>query len=179
MTQEASLTVGSFPKTRLRRNRADGWTRRLVAETKLSVDDLIWPVFVRPGTAETEEVASMPGAERVTLDRLAAHVGQAAELGIPMVALFPATPVELKDADGTEATNPDNLICQAARFLKREFPEVGLLGDVALDLYTTHGHDGVLRCATGRSPTTRAWPPSHARLWCRPRLGSTSWDCPT
>ena len=139
------MTVGSFPKTRLRRNRADGWTRRLVAETKLSVDDLIWPVFVRPGVGETEEVASMPGAERVTLDRLAAHVGQAAKLGIPMVALFPATPAELKDADGTEATNPDNLICQAARLLKREFPEVGLLGDVALDLYTTHSHDGVLR----------------------------------
>ena len=139
------MTVGRFPATRLRRNRADGWTRRLVAETKLSVDDLIWPVFVRPGVRETEEVASMPGAERVTLDRLAAHVGQAAELGVPMVALFPAIPAELKDADGTEATNPDNLICQAARLLKREFPGVGRLGDVALDLYTTHGHDGVLR----------------------------------
>lgn len=139
------MTVGSFPETRLRRNRADTWTRRLVAETKLSVDDLIWPVFVRSGARETEEVTSMPGAERVTLDRLAAHVEKAAELGIPMVALFPATPPELKDADGTEALNPGNLICQAARLLKREFPEVGLLGDVALDLYTTHGHDGVLR----------------------------------
>ena len=139
------MTVGRFPATRLRRNRADEWTRRLVAETKLSVDDLIWPVFVRPGVGVTEEVASMPGAERVTLDRLAAHVAVAVELGIPMVALFPATPAELKDTDGTEATNPDNLICQAARLLKREFPEVGLLGDVALDLYTTHGHDGVLR----------------------------------
>ena len=139
------MIVGPFPKTRLRRNRADGWTRRLVAETKLSVDDLIWPVFVRPGTGETEEVASMPGAERVTLDRLPAHVEQAAELGIPVVALFPATPADLKDADGTEAVNPNNLICQAARLLKREFPGVGLLGDVALDLYTTHGHDGVLR----------------------------------
>ena len=145
MAQEASLTVGPFPRTRLRRNRADGWTRRLVAETKLSVDDLIWPVFVHPGTGGTEEAASMPGAERVTLDRLAAHAGQAAELGIPMAALFPATPAELKDADGTEALKPDNLICQAARLLKREFPGVGLLGDVALDLYATHGHDGVLR----------------------------------
>ncbi len=139
------MTIGPFPKTRLRRNRADGWTRRLVAETKLSVDDLIWPVFVCPGAGKTEEVVSMPRVERVTLDRLAAHVEEAAELGIPMVALFPATPAELKDADGTEAANPDNLICQAARLLKREFPEVGLLGDVALDLYTTHGHDGVLR----------------------------------
>jgi len=139
------MTVGPFPTTRLRRNRTDGWTRRLVAETRLSVDDLIWPVFVRPGAGKMEEVASMPGAERVTLDRLAAHVEMAAQLRIPMVALFPATSAELKNADGTEATNPDNLICQAARLLKREFPELGLLGDVALDLYTTHGHDGVLR----------------------------------
>ena len=139
------MTVARFPTARLRRNRADDWTRRLVAETRLSVDDLIWPVFVRPGTGEAEEVASMPGVVRVTLDRLAAHVEPAAELGIPMVALFPATSPELKDTDGSEALNPDNLICQAARLLKREFPQVGLLGDVALDLYTTHGHDGVLR----------------------------------
>ncbi len=139
------MTVGRYPATRLRRNRHDGWTRRLVAEHHLSVDDLIWPVFVRPGLAQTEQVASMPGVERVTLDRLAAHVEAGVKLGIPMIALFPATPAELKDADGSEAVNPDNLICQAARLLKREFPEVGLLGDVALDLYTTHGHDGVLR----------------------------------
>jgi len=139
------MTVGPFPTTRLRRNRTDSWTRRLVAETRLSVDDLIWPVFVRPGAGEAEEVASMPGTKRVTLDRLAAYVEPAAQLRIPMVALFPATSAELKDEDGTEAINPDNLICQAARLLKREFPELGLLGDVALDLYTTHGHDGVLR----------------------------------
>lgn len=139
------MTVGPFPATRLRRNRADGWSRRLVAETRLSVDDLIWPVFVRAGAGRMEEVASMPGAERVTLDRLAAHVEPAVTLGIPVVALFAATPAELKDAEGAEAINPDNLICRAARLLKREFPELGLLGDVALDLYTTHGHDGVLR----------------------------------
>ena len=139
------MTVGPFPVTRLRRNRADGWSRRLVAETRLSVDDLIWPVFVRAGTGRMEEIASMPGAERVTLDRLAAHVQPAAGLGIPVVALFAATPADSKDAEGTEAINPDNLICRAARLLKREFPELGLLGDVALDLYTTHGHDGVLR----------------------------------
>ncbi len=119
------MTVGPFPITRLRRNRTDGWTRRLVAETRLSVDDLIWPVFVRPGAGEVEEVASMPGAERVTLDRLAAHVETAAQLRIPMVALFPATSAELKDADGTEATNPDNLVCQAARLLKREWLLLG------------------------------------------------------
>jgi porphobilinogen synthase len=141
----STMSIGTYPTTRLRRNRRDGWTRRLVAENHLSVDDLIWPIFILPGRDRVETVDSMPGVERVSLDRLAAHVAPAAELGIPLVALFPATPSELKDADGTEAGNPENLICQAARLLKREYPDVGLMGDVALDLYTTHGHDGVLR----------------------------------
>ena len=139
------MTVGRFPTTRLRRNRHDGWTRRLVAETALSVDDLIWPIFIIEGSGIVSDVASMPDVHRVTLDRLAAHVAPAAELGIPAVALFPATPSERKDAEGTEAVNPDNLICRAARLLKREFPEIGLVGDVALDPYTDHGHDGVIR----------------------------------
>jgi porphobilinogen synthase len=139
------MTVGSFPSTRLRRNRHDAWTRRLVAENALSVDDLIWPIFIIEGSGEIQEVGSMPGVLRVTLDRLAAHVEPAARLGIPAIALFPATPAEKKDADGTESGNPDNLMCRAARLLKREFPSVGLIGDVALDPYTTHGHDGVLR----------------------------------
>ncbi len=139
------MSLGRFPATRLRRNRHDGWTRRLVAEHALSVDDLIWPVFVIEGAATTTEVAAMPGVVRVTLDRLAAHVAPAAGLGIPAIALFPATPAARKDAEGTEATNPDNLMCRAARLLKREFPELGLVGDVALDPYTDHGHDGVIR----------------------------------
>jgi porphobilinogen synthase len=139
------MTSGSFPATRLRRNRHDSWTRRLVAETRLSVDDLIWPVFVIEGEGVVSEVASMPGVSRVTLDRLAAHVAPAVRLGIPAIALFPATPAERKDAEGTEAGNPDNLMCRAARLLKREFPETGLVGDVALDPYTDHGHDGVIR----------------------------------
>jgi porphobilinogen synthase len=139
------MTVGRFPATRMRRNRHDAWTRRLVAETRLSADDLIWPIFVIEGSATTSDIASMPGVQRVTLDRLAAHVAPAARLGIPALALFPATPVEKKDADGTESANPDNLICRAARLLKREYPGVGLIGDVALDPYTSHGHDGVLR----------------------------------
>ncbi len=142
------MTVGRFPATRLRRNRADAWTRRLVAETALTVDDLIWPVFVIEGAGATTEVASMPGVRRVTLDRLEAHVAPAARLGIPAVALFPATPAHKKDADGTESANPDNLICSAARVLKRAFPELGLVGDVALDPYTDHGHDGVIRDGT-------------------------------
>ena len=139
------MITGQFPATRLRRNRHDAWTRRLTAENKLTVDDLIWPIFIIDGTAQTIPVASMPGVDRVTLDRLAAHVQPAARLGIPAITLFPATPAEKKDAEGTEATNPNNLICNAARLLKREFPDLGLIGDVALDPYTDHGHDGVIR----------------------------------
>jgi porphobilinogen synthase len=140
-----TITGGAFPTTRMRRNRANAWTRRLVAENRLSVDDLIWPIFVMEGTAEITESAAMPGVQRVSIDRLAAHVEGAARLGIPAIALFPATPAGLKDSEGSEAANPDNLICQAARLLKREFPQIGLLGDVALDPYTDHGHDGVVR----------------------------------
>ena len=139
------MTVGRFPHTRLRRNRTDAWTRRLVAENKLSVDDLIWPIFLIEGRETTIPVDSMPGVDRVTLDRLEAHVAEAVSLGIPAIALFPATPADKKDAEGTEALNENNLICSAARILKRAFPHVGLVGDVALDPYTDHGHDGVIR----------------------------------
>ena len=135
----------TFPLTRLRRNRFDDATRRMVAEHKLSVDDLIWPVFIRDGGGAPTEVAAMPGVYRVSLDGLAAYVEDAVKLGVPALALFPATPVDLKNAEGTEALNPDNLICRAARLLKREFPHLALVGDVALDPYTDHGHDGVLR----------------------------------
>jgi porphobilinogen synthase len=138
------MSLGAFPARRMRRNRRDAATRRLVAEHRLSVDDLIWPVFVKDGTGE-EEVASMPGVLRVGLDRLAAHVEAGVRLGIPAIALFPVTPRERKDADGTEALNPDNLMNRAARLLAREFPETLLVGDVALDPYTDHGHDGVIR----------------------------------
>jgi porphobilinogen synthase len=142
---EAPDTQGAYPTVRMRRNRRDAWTRRLVAENTLSVDDLIWPIFVIEGSNEERPVASMPGQVRVTVDRVAKHVEQAAKLGVPAIAIFPATPPEAKDAEGTEALNPNNLICRAARELKRAFPEVGLVGDVALDPYTDHGHDGVLR----------------------------------
>lgn len=137
--------LGAFPAIRPRRNRHDAWTRRLVAENRLSVDDLIWPIFVMEGSGGISEVGSMPGVQRVTIDRLAQHVAPAVELGIPAIALFPMTPPERKDAEGTEATNPENLMCRAARLLKREFPDLGLVGDVALDPYTDHGHDGVIR----------------------------------
>jgi porphobilinogen synthase len=117
----------------------------MVAESSLSVDDLIWPVFVIEGAGLRVPVAAMPGVDRVSLDKLAAHIEPAARLGIPAIALFPATPAHKKDAEGTEALNAENLMCSAARLLKREFPDVGLIGDVALDPYTDHGHDGVIR----------------------------------
>lgn len=138
------MSIGAFPARRLRRNRRDAATRRLVAEHRLSVDDLIWPVFVKDGSGE-EAVASMPGVLRVGLDRLAAHVEAGVRLGIPAIALFPVTPPARKDADGTEALNADNLMNRAARLLAQEFPDTLLVGDVALDPYTDHGHDGVIR----------------------------------
>jgi porphobilinogen synthase len=139
------MSVGAFPATRMRRNRRVNSSRRLVAENRLSVDDLIWPVFVAEGHGAVQEVPSMPGVLRVSLDRLAQHVAPAAALGIPAIAIFPATPAALKDSEGTEARNPENLMCRAARLLKREYPGLGLIGDVALDPYTDHGHDGVIR----------------------------------
>ncbi len=139
------MTVGRFPQTRMRRNRRDAWTRRLVAETRLSADDLIWPIFVIDGLDRSTDIGAMPGVQRVSIDRLPGHVEPAVRLRIPAIALFPATPAERKDSDGSEATNPENLVCRAARLLKREFPELGLIADVALDPYTDHGHDGVIR----------------------------------
>ena len=139
------METGRFPTTRMRRNRRDGFTRRMVAEHHLTPDDLIWPIFIIDGNGLETEVAAMPGVKRVSLDRLEAHCAPAAELGIPAIALFPATEPARKDAEGTEATNPENLMCRGARILKRAFPEVGLVGDVALDPYTDHGHDGVIR----------------------------------
>ena len=139
------MSNARYPTTRMRRTRRDDWTRRLVAETSLGAGDLIWPIFLIEGQDRSTEIASMPGVQRVTLDRLAEHVRPAAELGIPAVALFPNIPAERKDAEGSEAVNPDNLMCRAARLLKREYPQVGLIGDVALDCYTSHGHDGVIR----------------------------------
>lgn len=138
------MSIGQFPHARPRRNRHDRFTRRLVSENTLSTDNLIWPIFVTEGTASVTDVASMPGVQRVSLDRLAAHVEPAAKLDIPAIALFPITPTDLRDENGTEATNPDNLMCRAARLLKKEFPQIGLIGDVALDPYTSHGHDGLI-----------------------------------
>lgn len=139
------MMMHSFPHTRLRRNRHDEATRRLVSETHLHVDNLIWPIFVCEGEKQRQKVKAMPGVERVSLDLLAEHVRPAVELGIPAVALFPVTPMEIRDEVGTEALNPDNLMCRAARTLKATYPELALVGDVALDPYTSHGHDGLIR----------------------------------
>lgn len=129
---------------RPRRNRIDSATRRLIGENKLSTDDLIWPIFFTEGQNTISEVSYMPGVYRVTLDKLAAHVEQAAKLNIPALALFPVTPKEVRDEQGSEACNPENLMCRAARLLKKEFPHIALIGDVALDPYTSHGHDGII-----------------------------------
>jgi porphobilinogen synthase len=138
--------IGSFPATRLRRVRRHDWSRRLVRENALSVDDLIWPLFVRDGKAIREIVPSMPGVERLSIDLAVESVGEALALGIPAVALFPATDPKLKSAECEEAVNPDNLICRAVRAVKAAHGDkVGVICDVALDPYSSHGHDGLLR----------------------------------
>ena len=129
----------------MRRNRADGWNRRLVAENRLGVDDLIWPSFVSDGAEDRAAVGSFPGVYRLSIDRLVEEIGEAAGLGIPLVAIFPVTDPALKTADGAEAVNPDNLICRAVAAVKRAVPDVGVMCDVALDPFTSHGHDGLLR----------------------------------
>ena len=133
-----------FPATRMRRNRRDGFSRRLVRETRLGVDDLIYPVFVLPGEGQTEPVPSMPGVERHSIDRLLVHLEEVVALGIPAVALFPVTPPELKSEDAAEAWNPDGLAQQAVRAVKQRFPELGVMTDVALDPFTSHGQDGII-----------------------------------
>ncbi len=145
MREPKEAPLGAYPRVRLRRNRIDAWTRRLVAEHKLTADDLIWPVFVREGKAMREPVASMPGVDRLSVDLLVEAVAQAKGLGIPAIAIFPQTEAKLKSEDGDEATNPDNLMCRAVRAAKQAQPEIGVICDVALDPYTSHGHDGLLR----------------------------------
>jgi porphobilinogen synthase len=123
----------------------DAWTRRLVAENRLSTDDLILPIFLLDGDGRREPIASMPGVERLGIDLAVARAREAASLGIPALALFPVVPAALKSDDGAEACNPDNLMCRAVRAIRDAVPGIGLIGDVALDPYTTHGHDGVVR----------------------------------
>jgi len=134
----------TYPATRLRRTRSAPWSRALHAENVLTPADLIWPLFVTGGKGVVEPIATMPGVNRLSVDRLAAAAKEAVSLGIPCVALFPNTQAERRTDDGAEALNPDNLMCQAIRALKDAAPGLGVLTDVALDPYTSHGHDGLM-----------------------------------
>jgi porphobilinogen synthase len=136
---------GGFPHTRLRRNRRDAWSRALVAEHRLAPADLIWPVFVQEGKGKRTSIASMPDVARLTIDELVKDARKAAKLGIPAIALFPFVPSERKSEEAEEALNPDNLVCRAVRAVKKAVPELGVICDVALDPYTSHGHDGLIR----------------------------------
>lgn len=138
--------VGRFPTVRMRRNRRHRWTREMVAEQHLTAKDFIWPVFVHGGPEWEVSVPSMPGVVRYSLDAVVDAVGHAVELGIPAIAIFPATDPSKKTPLAEEALNPDNLVCQALRSLKQAFGnDVGLLADVALDPYSSHGQDGIVR----------------------------------
>lgn len=137
------IVTGTFPAARMRRNRRHDWMRRLTAENRLQVSDLIWPLFIHDG-AKAIEVESMPGVQRLGLDGLLAAGERAMQLGIPAIALFPSCDPSLKDEQGSEAANPDNLVCRAVQAVKQEFPDLGVICDVALDPYTSHGQDGVL-----------------------------------
>ena len=130
---------------RMRRNRRADWARRMVRENVLTADDLIWPVFVMDGDKARQPVASMPGVERLSVDEVARAAVRAAELKIPCIALFPYTNPSLRDETGSEALNPDNLVCRAIRAIKKEVPDIGVLCDVALDPFTSHGHDGLMK----------------------------------
>jgi len=135
---------GSFPRRRMRRLRRDEFSRRLRREHRLSTDDLIYPLFVIEGRNRTEPVASMPGVRRYTIDRLLKHAEQCVKLGVPAIAVFPLIAREFKTIDGREASNPKGLVPRTVAALKKRFPELGVITDVALDPYTTHGQDGVI-----------------------------------
>lgn len=136
---------GRFPTTRLRRNRTNANVRNLVAETSLSPSDLIWPIFIMDGEGQKEPVPSMPGVDRLSIDLAVTAAREAVDLGIPAIALFPYTDPSLRDEVGSEALNPENLVCRAVRAVRAACPDLMILCDVALDPYTSHGHDGLLR----------------------------------
>ena len=136
--------LGKFPTTRLRRVRNSKWIRKLISENQLSSSDLILPIFVREGKNKVEKINSMPGVYRYTVDKLGKIMNEVKKYEIPMVALFPYTPQKKKSNYGLEALNENNLVCKSIRYIKNKYPKVGIMSDVALDPYTTHGHDGVL-----------------------------------
>ena len=136
--------MSQYPAYRPRRMRRDDWSRRLIQENRLSPDDLIYPVFLLPGKNQTQTVASMPGIERMSLDRLFSVAEECVTLGVPVMALFPVIEASLKTIDGVEAFNPNGLVPNAVTELKKRFPNLGIMTDVALDPYTSHGQDGIL-----------------------------------
>ena len=138
-------SIGSYPSVRLRRNRKTEWSRRLVNENNLSSNDLIWPIFIREGKNLKEPIKTMPGVYRYTLDKLEYLIEEAIYKKIPLIALFPNTPNSKKNTKGSEALNKNNLICKALRLIKKNYNEVGLMCDIALDPYTSHGHDGIIK----------------------------------
>ena len=137
--------IGSYPSTRLRRNRKKEWSRRLVQENTLSPNDLIWPIFICEGRNVKERITTMPGVFRHSVDRLEKLIEIALDKKIPMIALFPNTPSFKKDAMGSEALNKNNTICKAIRLIKKNYKDIGIMCDVALDPYTSHGHDGIIK----------------------------------
>lgn len=143
------MTTNLHLTERLRRLRSHAWLRAMVAEHHLRVDDLIWPLFVQEGEGLATAIDHLPGVQRLSIDRLVEAAKEAASLGIPAVALFPVVPAEKKSDDAREATNPDNLVHRAIRAVKAAVPNLGVIGDVALDPYTTHGHDGLIDAADG------------------------------
>ncbi len=142
--QSLEQISGSYPQIRLRRLRSKGWLREMVQEHHVRASDLVWPVFITEGENNREMIAAMPGVERLSIDILIQQIRKAFDLGIPAFALFPVVAPEKKTMDGREALNPGNLICRAITAIKKAVPEAGLITDVALDPYTTHGHDGVI-----------------------------------
>ena len=136
--------LGSYPTTRLRRVRKSDWIRRLVSENRLSVDDLILPIFIKEGRNQIEPIKTMPGVHRYSVDKVNKIVDEATNKGIPMIALFPYTPFKKKNAKGSEALNENNLVCRALGEIKKRNRNIGIMCDVALDPYTNHGHDGVI-----------------------------------
>ena len=138
--------IGSYPNTRLRRNRKTDWSRRLVSENTLSANDLIWPIFLTDGKNQKNQISTMPGVYRYSVDKLEKIVEKALKLELPLLALFPHTKKKNKDNKGSEALNENNLVCKAVRHIKKKFKsDIGIMCDVALDPYTSHGHDGLIK----------------------------------
>ena len=141
------MSRGQYPKTRMRRNRMQAFSRRLVAENRLSTDDLIWPLFVIEGKNQSEAIDTMPDVSRHSIDRLLEKAHQAVEFGIPAIAIFPSIDSSRKDSIGSIAQDGDNLVCRAVRAIKSSYPDLGVVCDVALDPFTDHGHDGIMKAS--------------------------------